>query len=315
VLLSHKLPRNLTILAFVLRGSFYCAEQPMWEGFDEWAHFGYIQHLAQFRRMPSRNEPVSDEVRRSVELVPISAAAAESSPGSLTHDAFWRLPLDERLRRERELRALRPSYQGEQVPGKVLRQYEAQQPPLYYSFLALVYLAFQHDSLPVRVFALRIVTLLIGAVGIWLGCELAFKVPSSRRAAIPVLLLLVLSPGLLVDLTRIANDSLALTLGTAFLLCLFKIFRGESRLQDWMLAGAAMGAALLAKSYMLSLVPLLPLAALIEVLRGKLRLWQSAGRLLLALAFAAAIAGWWYVHAWQTTGTISGEQIDVAASR
>ena len=92
--LPFKLARNLTILAFLVRGAFYCAEQPMWEGFDEWAHFGYIQHLAQFGRAPSRSEPVSDELCRSVELAPISAAAAESSAGSLTHDAFWKLPLD-----------------------------------------------------------------------------------------------------------------------------------------------------------------------------------------------------------------------------
>jgi Dolichyl-phosphate-mannose-protein mannosyltransferase len=311
----YKSARNLTIAAFLLRGAFYCAVQPMWEGFDEWAHFGYIQHLAQFGRAPSRYEQISDELRRSVELAPISAAAAESSAGSLTHDAFWQLPLEERLSRERELRQLRPSYKGGPLTDSGLRQYEAQQAPLYYSLLALVYLTVKDDSLPARVFALRLVTLFIGAVGILLGCELAREVPSSRRAAIPVLVLLALSPGVLVDLTRIANDSLALTLGSAFLLCLCRTLRGASRLRDWMLAGTALGAALLTKSYMLALVPLLGLAALIELLRGKLKLSQAAGRLLLALAFAGSIAGWWYVGAWQATGTISGEQIDIAATR
>ena len=311
----YKLARNLTIVAFLLRGAFYCAEQPMWEGFDEWAHFGYIQHLAQFGRAPSRYEPVSDELRRSVELVPISAAAAESSAEALTHDAFWQLPLEERLRRERELKELRPSYKGEPLTNSGLKQYEAQQPPLYYSLLALVYLAIKDDSLPVRVFALRFVTLFIGAVGILLGCELAREVSSSRRAALPIMLLLALSPGLLVDLTRIANDGLALTLGSAFLLCLCRILRGTSRWRDWMLTGAALGAALLTKSYMLGLVPLLPLAALVEAFRGKLRLSQAAGRLLLALAFAGSIAGWWYAGAWQATGTVSGEQLDIAAAR
>jgi hypothetical protein len=82
-----------------------------------------------------------------------------------------------------------------------------------------------------------------------------------------------------------------------------------------MLAGAALGAALLTKSYMLALVPLVPLAALIEVLRGKVRVSQAAGRLLLTLAFAGSIAGWWYAGAWQATGTISGEQIDIAAAQ
>lgn len=172
-----RLARKLTILAFLLRGTFYCAVQPIWEGFDEWAHFGYIQHLAQAGHPPSRSEPVSDELRRSVELVPLSAAAAESSAESLTHDAFWRLRPDDRLSRERQLRELRPSYNSAPVANTVLRQYEAQQPPLYYLLLAVVYVVLKDVSLPAQVFALRFVSLLISAVGILLCCELASQVP------------------------------------------------------------------------------------------------------------------------------------------
>src|SRR5438309_248236 len=36
----------LVWIAFVTRGLFYCVQQPMWEGYDEWAHFAYIQHVA-----------------------------------------------------------------------------------------------------------------------------------------------------------------------------------------------------------------------------------------------------------------------------
>lgn len=314
-----RLARKLTILAFLLRGTFYCAEQPIWEGFDEWAHFGYIQHLVQYGRPPSRSEPVSDELRRSVELVPVSASAAEYSAESLTHDAFWRLPPEERLSRERELRELRPSYESAPAANHVLRQYEAQQPPLYYLLLAVVYLPFKDVSLPAQVFALRFVSLLISAVGILLCCELASQVPASRRAAIPILLVLASWPGLLVDMCRIGNDGLALTLGSAFILCLFRILRGHSGWRNWMLAGAALGAALLTKSYILALVPLLPLVTLVEALRCRPRLAPAARRLLvgllLALALAGLMAGWWYVGAWRATGTFSGEQIDADAAR
>lgn len=241
-------------------------EQPIWEGFDEWAHFGYIQSLAQYRHLPSRTEPVSDMLRRSVELAPLSASAAEYSRESLTHDAFWRLSTEERLARERQLEGLRPSYRGT-GNHQVLREYEAQQPPLYYLILAPVYFCLRHASLATQVFALRFASLLISATGILMCYMLALQMPASRRTAIPILVLLASWPAFLIEVTRIGNDVLALTLGTAFMLCLFRIVNGSPRLRDWIGAGAVLGAALLAKSYMLALVPLLPVVALIEARR------------------------------------------------
>jgi hypothetical protein len=288
-------------------------EQPIWEGFDEWAHFGYIQHLAQYGHPPSRTEPVSDALRRSVELAPVSASAAEYSLGSLTHDAFWRLSPEERLIRERELRELRASYTRASGGNHILRQYEAQQPPLYYLLLAPVYFTLKDSSLPAQIYALRFVSLLISAPGIFLCYKLALQVPPSRRAAIPILLLLASWPGFLVDVCRIGNDVLALTLGSAFILCLFRIFRGDSKLRDWTLAGTVLGATLLTKSYMLALVPLLPLVGLMEALRCRSRLATAARGLLVAFALAGFVAGWWYVGAYRATGTVSGEQIDAAA--
>ena len=114
-------------------------EQPIWEGFDEWAHFAYVQHLAHYGHAPSRTEPVSDELRRSLELAPISASVAEYSRKSLTHDGFWQLSAEDRTTRERELQELRPSCTSDSLGDPVLRQYEAQQPPLYYVLLLPAY--------------------------------------------------------------------------------------------------------------------------------------------------------------------------------
>lgn len=312
--LSRHLALKFMISAFLLRGAFYCLEQPIWEGFDEWAHFGYIQHLGQYGHLPSRTEPVSDELRRSLELAPLSAAAADNSRESVTHDEFWRLSPEDRLAREREVEELRPSFTSSHLGKQVLRQYEAQQAPLYYLLLAPVYLSLKNTSLPAQVFALRLASLLICATGIMLCCELAMQVPASRRAAIPIVLLLSSWPGFLIDVSRIGNDVLALTLGSAYTLCLFRIVRADSKLRDWMLAGAVLGAALLAKSYILALVPLLPAVVLVEAVRCKSSLSSACRGLVVALAFASLIAGWWYVENYRTTGTFSGEQIDAAAA-
>ena len=304
---------RLAILAFLLRGAFYCVEQPIWEGFDEWAHFGYIQRIAHSGRLPSRAEPVSAQLRRAVEVAPASEVAAPSA-GSLTYDAYWRLPPAERINREVELRGLRFSYKSAAGGGRVLMQYEAQQPPLYYLLLAVPLLAMNDASVPAQVLALRLVSLMLSAAGVLLCYSLASKIPACRRAAIPVLLLLASWPGLVVDVSRIGNDGLAMALGSATILCLFRIARRGSGMRDWVLAGAVLGAGLLTKSYMLALLPLLPLVALAQAL-GRKPKPRAAWGCALALALVGLVAGWWYVGAWQVTGTFSGEQIDAAAVR
>ncbi len=76
-------------LAFVVRGAFYCVEQPIWEGVDEWAHFAYIQRLGDRGGLPSRTEAVTAVVERTLELVPLSASAGEVlrcvSPWPISH--------------------------------------------------------------------------------------------------------------------------------------------------------------------------------------------------------------------------------------
>ena len=312
---------KLAIAAFLLRGAFYCVEQPLWEGFDEWAHFAYVEHLVTYGRLPGRSEAVSERVCRSVELAPLAASAAENAIGSLTHDAFWRLPAEERLRRERELNSLEtPARKACTGPGALIA-YEAQQPPLYYLILALPYLAVRNSSLPAQVLTLRLASVLLAAAGIFLSYRLALRVPACRRAAIPILLLLASWPGLLIGVSRIGNDGPALALGSAVMVCLFRtvcsfrtIWPGAAR-GGWVLAGVTLGAALLTKSYMLALVPLLPLAALVQMLRQKTGRLRTGSGCLLALALAGLIAGWWYVRNWMATRTLSGEQIDAAAAR
>lgn len=301
--------RKLAICAFLLRGAFYCVEQPIWEGFDEWAHFGYIQHLAQYGVVPSRSDPVSHVLQRSVELVPLAASAAEFSTGSLTHDAFWRLPLAERFSRQNQLRALHRN-----AGDGLLMQYEAQQPPLYYLLLLFPYLAVTDFSLPAQALTLRCISLMISAAGLLLCCNLASQVPACRRAAVPVLLLLASWPGLLVSLSRIGNDGLALTLGAAVLFSLFRVLRSGSGMRDWTLVGVMLGAGLLTKAYLLALVPLLPITALMLALRKKPISSRPALGCVLALALAGLSAGWWYINTWLATGTLSGEQIDAAAA-
>ena len=299
----HALAR-FAILAFLLRGAFYCVEQPLWEGFDEWAHFGYVEHLARYGRLPARSEPASGPLQRSLELAPLPAAAVGNSPSLLTHDAWWRVPAEERRRREQELRGLHASG-APPAPGAP-PIYEAQQPPLYYLLLAMPYLGVRGAPLVTQVFVLRLASLLIAAAGLWICYRLFRAVPACRRAAAPLVLLLALWPGLAIEESRIANDTLSLAMGATFLLATFRVLRRDAGTRDWLLAGAALGLALLTKGYFLALIPVLPLAAV-----GRRK---NLPQCLAALATAFLIGGWWYLRAWLATGTISGEILDSAAA-
>src|SRR5438477_9126999 len=91
----------LVWIAFVTRGLFYCVQQPMWEGYDEWAHFAYIQHIAEQGRLPARADTVSKEIRASLSLMPSAYGEHGFHLPLISHEDYWRLPPKERLARRR----------------------------------------------------------------------------------------------------------------------------------------------------------------------------------------------------------------------
>lgn len=286
-------------VAFVVRGAYYCAAQPLWEGVDEWAHFAYVQALAETGVIPQRMDRVGPVVERSLELVPLAPAAAQFVPGTTTHAEYRKLP--EAVRREREalvsqLRATQQLPVGADGP----RQYEAQQPPLYYVLFVLPYRATAGMPLVTQVLLLRLLNVLIASVVVYLAWLAA-------RMLLPGLLVPVMVaslPGLMINVCRVGNESLAIVLCSAVLVLLIRLERGPARLGLWAVLGVVMGAALLTKAY--------ALAFLLVVCWVGRKNWKGAG---LALGLVAAIAGWWYWQCWLTTGTLSGEQLDVAASQ
>ena len=54
-------------LCFIARGAFYCSFQPLWEGYDEWSHFAYIDRIAAGGGiLVDRDTPVSTEIAATV---------------------------------------------------------------------------------------------------------------------------------------------------------------------------------------------------------------------------------------------------------
>ena len=121
-------------VALLLRGLFDCVEQPIWEGFDEWAPWRIFSTSPNITRSLPERITCQAELQRSLELVPLSRPAAQVVPGAVTHEAFWHLPAQERIGRRNELPRLSSQHHLNDA-NLIARQYEEQQPPLYYVIL------------------------------------------------------------------------------------------------------------------------------------------------------------------------------------
>lgn len=289
----------------------------MWEGFDEWAHFAYIQHLADTGSLPLRTDPISPELLSSLRLVPLSKSAAQPIAGSITHEAFWRLPQSDRDEREARVRARVAAFPGDGIIAEgaaSARQYEAQQPPLYYAMLAPAYMTLRPLSLPARVVALRVISVVIASAVVFVSYALARLLLPGPEFAVLMPVLVTSLPGLFISVCRVGNESLSVVLCATVLTFMVKATRARCGMRVWGTLGLVLGAALLTKAYSLSFLPLLPLVAWLSIARRRHDRKEVLGGISVALGVALSVAGWWYGREWITTGTLTGEQLDVAAS-
>ena len=120
----------------VLRLGFYAAMLPLWEGYDEWAHFAVIRAVAAGERLlVPRDQPVPKDVQASLLLAPVPWELRAFPWPAVTQDAFWDLAPEERAQREATFRSIPPTWRL-QNGGASIYAYEALQPPLYYWLMA-----------------------------------------------------------------------------------------------------------------------------------------------------------------------------------
>jgi hypothetical protein len=237
-------------LAFLLRGAFYCNLIPLWEGFDEWGHYAFVEHVRLYPGvLPRTTDPVTEEIRRSVQSARIR------------HEAQDPMVL-----------------------------FEAQQPPLYYWILSVPNRWWIGADISTRVHRLRIFSVLLASLVIPFAWLAAREIFSSRAIALSACALIAAMPGLMIDIARIGNESLAIAIASWLTLLLLR--------KNAPVLGIALGLGLLTKAYFLAFIPIL-------ILR----------RRFYSLAVALAIGGWWYGRNFRLTGTWSGEIMDVAATR
>ena len=294
--------RNKTLfliwLIFICKGFFYCAIFPIWEGFDEYAHFAFIQHLDTYKSLPLPETRVSNEVEESLEATPLPWMLNSWPPPFITHDGYWQSPVEARGLREKALRSI-PADGIASQRNAVL--YESKQGPVYYVLMAPLYRLIRDLSLPSRIFLYRALAVLIGSTIIPIAFMTARRVFPDLRLALAVCAIIAAMPGIYIDSSRVGNDTLAMAeFGFLTWCCLIAI---RDKAVYFLLAGSILGMLLVTKAYGLAAIPAVSVVGVEIVRTNPSRRIQNLFLVIASFCLTAGISGWWFLRNLQIKGT------------
>ena len=310
-------------LAALLTGSLLVgvatiAGLPPFEGFDEVAHYSYIQQVAETGRWPTLGTPMSVEIDRYRAVAPLPESASPIWTYRRLFDGSADVVEAARVHIHQPRDPSRTWVAGHE------ENYQAQQPPLYYLVLSPIYLATKSWSLIDQLFVLRLCSYLLAWIAIGFAVFSAFRSAATEpRRDVALMLAPALWPALFPmwfpEMARLGNDSLVTVIAACAWIALLRLHAGSAAARNYFLLGAICGVGLLTKATM---VPLTAAFGGYLVFRS----WTDArsgvpvpallGRLALFLATVAVVAGWWYGLKLVQTGSLTGsvDAIRVAAA-
>ncbi len=290
-------PRWLLLAYALMNAVLYSMLLPLWEGFDEPFHFGYVQYLANGNGFPDpRTSRLSQEVGSSLSLAPASLSVQRNLPEIISYPEFFGWPESERQRTHQRLSQIDPSLRWQ--PSDFL-DYEALQAPLAYAALALPERALAKMPLPSRVLLLRIIASTLGGLLLFFGAERLARQLGISDPHKEIAIFCTFSCQMIwATLAHVANDWLALPL-TLWLLVMVIHYEECPSVRRATFASGVLVMGLLTKAYFIAFIPLLMSVCILR------RRWWDLG---IGLVFISALAGPWYMRNLERYGTISGMQ-------
>jgi hypothetical protein len=238
-----------------LNAILYSSLLPLWEGFDEPFHYCYVQDLSVQRRWPVLGKTLcSQEVGRSLELVPVSHIVRQNMPWLTTFQDYFRLSPEQRRMQRQQLYSLPEYLKYDTTRG--LANYEAQQAPLAYLLLAVPDHLWRAQPIPERVKMLRILAAVFAVVAtalltFWLARMMGLAEPFPE-----LVVFLALSTQMFYGATaHITNDWLAIPLAILLFVTAGFLYNRADTVSASLFA-LTLGAGLMTKAYFLTLVPL-----------------------------------------------------------
>jgi hypothetical protein len=252
----------------VLNAVLYSALLPLWEGFDEPFHFGYVQYLANGWGFPDAGTAhLSDEVTASLLLAPASAAVQHNLPAVRTYSEYFSWPSAQRLLVREQLYRIPTATRW---TNSDYLNYETHHPPLAYALLAAPERALAFLPLPWRVLVLRLLTALGGTLLLYTGMRrLCADLRLSDTYGNAAIFCVLSCQMTWATIAHVANDWLAVPL-TVWSLSMLIRYRRTPTLGTGAQLAAALASGLLTKAYFLAVLPIVLVAC---VLAGK---WKPA---------------------------------------
>jgi hypothetical protein len=294
-------------LVFVLRGLFYAAILPVWEGYDEPYHFASIQYVVANGKPPSLQTRISREVSASFHVLPLPwmLRLHGISPPVYTHDDFWKLTADQRAELQKSLHQI-PRDWANEPSREALLNYEAQQPPLYYFLFSIPLRLAQDRSLESRVLILRLISIVVASFALPIGYLIVKRVTGQSTIALAIVGLATMMPELFIDISRVGNECLALFIYTGVIYLAVRVVEGPGQFHKVPFLGCLVGSGLLTKAYFVTALPAVLALALWCYWKWPRERRQLLSFSAIGLVSIFVIAGPWYWHVHHLTGSWSG---------
>jgi hypothetical protein len=208
---------------FSARLAFYATAYPLWEGFDEWAHFAVVRHMAEGAVLVPRDARLPPDVAASLRYAPVAPTAGNLPVGATPSESDYAA-----------------AYAGAVA-------YEALQPPLYYWLMTPVLWLSRTGGLVTQVFLLRWASIVVASLIVPFVFLIGRETFADDRTALGMLAVVSLMPELAITVARVGNECLGVVLYTS-------VTWLAIRRRSWLGLGLALGFGLITKAYFLAAV-------------------------------------------------------------
>lgn len=275
---------------------------PIWEGFDEPAHYCYVQHLVEHKEIPNppgegQTDYCSSQVEESFAQLPLNKSLSLSPQligfGFADYAAYWKAKADtapEEITGEKEAR---------QSTTSMLDIWQAQHPPFPYLILAIPYLIALPAGFYTQVLVLRLVCAAITLLGIWVSWKALERLNVNTSARLFGFIAVVLAPMFFIHFGRISNEPVTFLLFSVVWYFLLGVLNKQP-LKKWelLLCGLVYGLGFVSKIFFASALPAVLVIFGLDVLAQKNRIDRisSLTRLGLFLAGLMVFALPWLAY-------------------
>ncbi len=256
--------RLLLVALVVCRGVVLLSILPPFEGWDEYQHVAYVEHMRQTDRAPIAGQTtVAPEFLSELVKFPQPEVVSKDKlreAGAVDYSTFWNHHgSNGRIR------------SSEDVQSHPVLLYQAQHSPFFYRLAVPLFVAMGGvQNLRWSVAGLRLINVGLIAIAVWVSLEVLRRIVRRESDAALIGMAIAAHPLFLLNGARVANDALGVFLATlAVTSCLLLVARANARrlTLHGATTGCLIGLAILAKATNFALVPFAAICWLLLLLR------------------------------------------------